>query len=597
MGIELKDDSLPAMTRRSLLLGGIGFLSLGALASRLYYLQFVHAEKYRTLAEGNRVKLQIIAPERGLILDYTGRPLAENRDNFRLFLDMEKNPDPRATLENLRQWIAVSDRRYQSVLDKLKRYSNKPLLVRDNLNWEEVVAIEHHTPDIPGAFIERGKRRHYPLAVETAHVLGYVGGVSEEEQKAARDFYRWPEAQLGKQGMERERELALRGRPGLRHLEVDVRGLAVKQLDERPSTPGKTLHSSLHFELQKFAYDLLMKNLSGAAIVMDIHSGEVHALASAPSFDSNVMSAGIAAEDWNALRESERFPLLNKATIGQYPPGSVFKMLVGLAALHAGKTTPHRHIHCSGSFWLGNHRFRCWKPGGHGSLNLHHAIAQSCDTHFYTLGKELGIEPIAEMCRRFGLGAPTGIDIPGEKGGLIPTPEWKLKSYGEPWQGGDTVNASIGQGYVLTTPLQLTVMAARMAGGFMVSPTLLKTEGDPPPRELLGLDPAHLEVVRGGMEAVVNKPYGTAYGARIKEPEMAFAGKTGTAQVRKITVQGQAQENLPWNQRHHALFAGYAPVINPRFAAGVLIEHGGGGASTAAPVCRDLLLKTQELLG
>jgi len=590
--------TLSQITRRSVLLGGIGLAGLTTLASRMYYLQFIRSEQFRTLAEGNRIKLIVTPPSRGLIHDRTHAPLAENRKNFRLFLEIDKNPDALKTLEKLKQWIEFPSAKYTTLYDtvRVRRYG-PPILLMEDLSWEQVVAVEHHAPQLPGAAIEVGQRRFYPLAEETAHVLGYVATISPEE-KAKSDYYRWPEPQIGKQGTEKSWEEPLRGKPGLLQMEVNVKGLSIRKLKEEPSIAGETIRSSLHHELQRYTYELLMQNISGAAIIMNVRNGEVLALASAPSFDSNVMAAGISSKDWNVLRDSEKKPLLNKATIGQYPPGSTFKMVTGLAALHHKGISPHRTIYCPGHFYLGNHRFNCWKPEGHGAMNLEHALAESCDTYFYTLGHEMGIDPISDIGRKLGLGAPTGIDLPVEKGGLMPSHEWKMKSYNQPWQKGDTVNAAIGQGYILTTPLQLALMTARLVNGGMAIKPRLTYSGEAvtsaPP---LDIDPEHLKAIITGMEAVANKPFGTAYWKRIMEPAFAMGGKTGTAQVRRITIRGQDQNRVPWKFRHHALFVGYAPIHDPRYAVSVVIEHGGGGSSTAAPVARDLLQKTQELMG
>lgn len=584
-----------SLTRRSLLLGGVSLLGLTTLGARLYYLQFIRAEKYRNLAEGNRIKLQILPPSRGVILDRTGLPLADNRKNYRLFLDLEKNPEPLTALNQLEKLVALDSEKMKKIRDRLKAFPfGAPLLLKEDLLWEEVVKVEHNAPIISGAFIDEGERRFYPLAEQAAHILGYVGAVNEAEKG---DFYRWSDPKIGKQGIEKSLEEEIRGKPGVKHIEVNVRGIAERELHIDPSISGKTIHSSLHLELQKFTYETLLAHESGAAVVMNVHNGEVLALASAPSFDSNVMSSGISTKEWNKLREDERNPLLNKATIGQYPPGSTFKMVTGLAGLNKGTLNPNRTVYCPGHFYLGNKRFNCWKPGGHGSVNLTHALAESCDTFFYTIGRDAGIDAIAETGRKLGLGVATNIGIPSEKGGIMPDGAWKQKSYQQPWQGGDTINAAIGQGYVLTTPLQLALMGARLVnGGRAVVPRLTKVEEGFPLAPLMGFDPEHIRAIVEGMDSVVNKPFGTAYGTRIQDPLLAFGGKTGTAQVRRITVRGQDQSKIPWLHRHHALFVGYAPISAPKYVVSVIVEHGGGGASVAAPVAKELLLKTQELL-
>lgn len=585
-----KDLEHPPISRRAVLLGALGLGGMGVLAGRLYYLQFIRTKQFANMAEGNRIKLQVIPPVRGKILDRNHKPLAENESVFRLFLDIDKNPNPKESLRKLQQWVELSDAELEKIEKKLKR-RNSTLLIKDNVTWESLVNIEHNIPQLPGVSIEQGEQRIYPLSEQAAHVIGYVGGISDKERK---NFYRWPEAKAGRQGLERSLEKRLRGEPGLSQLEVNVHGVALRKLDEQPSVKGEDLSISLHRELQDFTYKTLLQKESGSAVIMDAQNGELLAIASAPSFNSTIMSQGIGHKAWNELRESDRFPLLDKSIAGQYPPGSTFKMMTGLAGLEAGVITPQFRVHCPGYYRVGRQRFNCWRAGGHGSVNLHDALEQSCDTYFYTVGYETGIDKLAQMCRKFGLGTKTGIDIMGEKSGLIPDVDWKKKVRSQVWVPGDTVNASIGQGYVLTTPLQLATMTAALVnGGKLLRPRLLQEEK----LEDTGIDPAYLDAIRAGMSAVMNGRRGTARRSRINDPEFLMGGKTGTAQVRKITIHGQKQSALPWLQRHHALFVGYAPLENPRYVCAVVIEHGGGGSSAAAPVAHDLLLKTKELLG
>ncbi len=585
-----KDLEHPPISRRAVLLGALGLGGMGVLAGRLYYLQFIRTKQFAMLAEDNRVKLQITPPIRGKILDREGQALAENESVFRLFLDLDKNPNPRESLAKLQQWITLSDAEKEKI-EKLLKRRRSTVLIKENVPWNSVVTIEHNIPQLPGVSIEQGQQRIYPLAEQAAHVIGYVGGVKDEEKKT---YYRWAEAKAGRQGLERSMEERLRGEPGLRQLEVNVHGLALRKLNERPIVKGEDLKMSLHRELQAFTYNTLLQQESGAAVIMDARNGELLSIASAPSFNSTVMSQGIGRTAWNELRTSEKFPLLDKSITGQYPPGSTFKMMTGLAGLESGIATPHRRVYCPGHFRVGRQRFNCWRVGGHGQMDLRNALMQSCDTYFYTIAHEMGMEKLAEMCGRFGLGQKTGVDIPGEKGGLIPTADWKRTSYDQPWLPGDTVNASIGQGYVLTTPLQLASMTVALVnGGNLHRPRLLQEEKS----ERLGIDPAHLDLIRSGMDAVVNAKRGTARGSRIDDIDYLMGGKTGTAQVRKIKIRGQKQSELPWNQRHHALFVGYAPLENPRYVCAVVIEHGGGGSAVAAPVAKELLLKTRELLG
>jgi len=584
-----KTTEFPDLTRRAVILGAVGASGISLLAGRLYYLQFMRAERYRSLAEGNRVKLEIIAPIRGTILDRNGKALAENTNVFRLFIDLERYPKPLEIIEKLQQWVHFSESEIEAAkaLQAKRRYG-MVFLVKDRVPWDEVVKIEHHIIDLPGVQIEQGQQRLYPLAQQAAHCIGYVGAVNEAEKK---EFYRWPQAKLGRQGLEDALEPALRGEPGLRQIEVNARGLSLQKLEENPALRGKDMHITLNRDLQAFTYSRLLQEQSGAAVVMQADSGDVLALASAPSFDSTVMSQGINAQDWNALRESNRTPLMDKSIAGQYPPGSTFKMITALAGLEARLTTPQKRLYCPGHFYLGRKRFNCWRVGGHGHMNLTDALEQSCDTYFYKLAEQMGMENIAQMSRRFGLGQLTGLDIPGEKSGLIPDRDWKYRSYQQSWQGGVTINASIGQGYVLTTPLQLARMTAALVnGGKLVRPRLMQPALSQP----IAIEPEWLEVVRRGMAGVVNNPRGTARGSRIDDPAFLMAGKTGTAQVRRITIRGQDQSEVPWHHRHHALFVGYAPAEEPRYVVAVVVEHGGGGSRVAAPIARDLLLKTQQ---
>lgn len=588
---RIKEIERQSFTRRAVLIGAVGFAGMAALTSRLYYLQFVRAEKYRILAEDNRIRLQIIAPSRGKILDRNGEILAENESVFRLFIDRERYPDLDATLDTLKQWITFSERDEARLKRRLARRGyERSTLLKDDLPWEEVVRIEYHLPDLPGIRIEQGQQRLYPLSEQAAHMLGYIAPVTKEQQK---EFYRWSEAKAGKQGLEIALEDRLCGRPGLRQLEVNSRGLVLRKVEETPSQAGEDVTTTIHRELQAYTYNKLLEKLSGAAVVMDANDGSLLALASAPSFDSTQMSQGIDQKNWDALRLSDKSPLLDKSIAGMYPPGSTFKMMTGLAGLEHGYITPAQKVHCPGHYFVGSQRFNCWKEHGHGWMNLESAIAQSCDTYFYHIAHQMPMEKLARTCQKFGIGQKTGIDIPGEKDALLPDEQWKYRQLGERWQTGDTVNASIGQGYVLMTPLQLAVMTASLVnGGKRIRPRLHQ----PSEMEAIDVQAEHLALLKQSMNNVVNGTRGTARGSAIYLPDYKMGGKTGTAQVRKITERGQNQDEVPWKFRHHALFVGYAPIDVPRYVCAVVIEHGGGGSSAAAPVARDLLLKTREMM-
>lgn len=587
-----------SLTRRSFIFGGLQLAALTGLAGRLYYLQFVKAENLSIQAENNRVKLQLVPPPRGSILDKQGSVLAENKRNYQLFFDASavNKQQIEALLTKVKELAGLDDAVQKEVMDTLKkRRIPPPFLLKEHMDWDTVAKLKLHSLQLPGTYIHTGQQRHYPLGEDTAHLIGYMGRVSEKDLENKSDpLLRLPDFKIGKNGVEYMYNPQLIGEPGMRQLEVDVNGLVVRELANNPSQPGDQLSLTIDARLQQFTAEKLAGE-SASVVVMDIRNGDVLAMVSVPGFNPDIFSSKIPTDYWKSLQENERNPLLNKAVQGQYPPGSTFKMIVGLAALAAGKTTPTQRVHCPGHFYLGNHRFNCWKPGGHGSVDLKQAIAVSCDTYFYTMAQRIGIEAIGEMAKKFGFGDDHALGFPGEKSGLVPSPEWKMQTYKQRWQTGDTVNVGIGQGYILATPLQLCTMTARLASGdFNVVPRLTATEPLPEFKPL-DVNYDHIAVVREGMEMAVNSWMGTAYGKRITEENMQMAGKTGTSQVKKITERGMDQNKLPWKHRHHAFFVGYAPIQNPRYAVCVAVEHGGGGSSAAAPVARDVLEFAQRL--
>jgi penicillin-binding protein 2 len=584
-------------TRRAMILGGVQVAAFSALASRLFYLQFIRAEEYQTLSESNRVKLQLIAPERGLILDRMGIPMARNEKNYRLFLDMSSITQKQLvqSMEKLNSLLPFPEKKWKQLQKFKVSTASMPELLRDHLTWEEVSLIELNLLSLPGVFVDTGQVRFYPYGEKFSHLIGYMGAVAEDEMEGDnQSLFRLPDFKIGKNGIEKMLEEDLRGVAGIRQLEVNVHGVPVREISKKESTSGKNIRLTIDSTLQEFTADLLQGE-SASVVVMEVDTGNVLTLVSIPAYDPNSFSKGIGTEEWKKLNADKKAPLMNKSIAGQYPPGSTFKMLVGLAALEAGIIKPWSSVFCPGHFTLGNHTFNCWKEGGHGTVHFHEAVEQSCDTFFYTVANQMGIEKYAAMARRFGLGQRYDIGLMGEKSGLIPDPEWKMKSYKQRWTGGDTINCSIGQGYVLSTPLQLAVMTCRMAGGRKVMPRLWVQEGKEQPQfEAMDLTEELLQLNREAMAAVVNSQSGTAYGKRIAEPQFAFAGKTGTSQVRKILQRGMKQELLPWEHRHHALFIGFAPLDKPKYAVSVLVEHGGGGSSAAAPIAKEVLLKVQQ---
>ena len=404
-----------------------------------------------------------------------------------------------------------------------------------------------------------------------------------------------PGFKIGKSGIEKYLEKALRGESGNLKLEVNAYGRIMKEIERVDGIPGKDVQLTIDSRLQQKAFELFGEE-SGAAVLLDVHTGEILAFVSAPSFDPNMMTQGLSTEDWNALLHNERNPLTDKAISGQYSPGSTFKMIVALAALEAGVIKPETRTYCAGKMFLGNHAFHCWKKEGHGHLNVVEALQHSCDIFFYETAQKLGIEKIADMARRFGLGSKINIGLENEKAGLIPDKEWKLRRFGEPWQQGESLISGIGQGYILTTPLQLATMTARLVnGGYEIKPTFLKvSDGEKSKIKKIDVSPANLELIKEGMYAVVNKPGGTAWRSQFDYHGQRMGGKTGTTQVRRITMKERREgikkeSELPWRLRNHALFVGYAPHDNPKYAVAVLVEHGGGGSSVAAPLAGKIL--------
>ena len=582
------------LSRRAFVLGGMQCSIAALLVGRLFQLQTVKADAYKTLAEDNRINLQLIVPERGLILDRFGVPIAENRTNYQLMMDRSVLKNKETLIKRL-QPLLQKDYPLAEMLEKQIRRTphNQNILLKENMNWDEVSAIEFNAPDLAGISVDTGTVRYYPLASYASHLIGYVGTPSPQEAEGNR-FLNMPGVKIGKSGLEKREEAHLCGTAGLRHMEVNALGQYLKEVDRRESIKGEDLHSTIIAELQEYIA-LRLGTESGSVVVMDITNGDVLALCSVPAFDPNRFSKGISQVYWDELMKDKKTPLLNKSIGGQYPPGSTFKMIVGLKGLEEGIISPQSSIYCPGYFNLGNHRFRCWKPGGHGRMNYQSAIAQSCDTFFYTVGRKLGIDKIAVICHEFGLGEVFDLGLIGEKRGIVPTEAWKRASYNQPWQAGDTVNVSIGQGYVLATPLQLAVMAARLASGKKVMPRLIVNEKKPHFDEL-SVSKESLAVAQQGMIDVMNHPTGTARPAQIPVAVFEMAGKTGTSQVRKIIVSGVDQSRVPWKFRHHALFVAFAPYQQPRYAACIMIEHGGGGASTAAPIARDIMLRVQQIM-
>jgi penicillin-binding protein 2 len=601
-----KDSSrFKSFSRRVAFLGGGKVLLLSLLAGRMYQLQVIESDKYKTLADENRINLRLLPPPRGTIVDRYGRALAVNQENYRVTLVAEQVNDINTMLDTLSGIISLEDYERHRILREVRRRRGfVPVTVRENLDWRDVSRIEVNAPDLPGLSIEVGQSRQYPFAEDFAHVLGYVSAVSEKEVTGD-PLLELPGFKVGKNGVERVFDLNLRGKAGNTQVEVNAVGRVIRELSRQEGQPGVDLRLTIDRDLQKLAADRLKEEKSASAVILDVHNGDVLALSSVPGFDPNEFVTGLSSKTWRRLINDPYAPLTNKAISGLYAPGSTFKMVVALAALEARIVAPDHRVFCRGHTQLGNARFHCWKRHGHGWQDMYDAHQNSCDVFFYDIAKRIGIDRIAAMATRFGLGTKTGIELPSEKGGVIPTRAWKKALIGTAWQQGETLISGIGQGFILTTPLQLAVMTARIAnGGKAVLPRLIRAaevdgKEEEPVFKDLGISKRSLDVVREGMLRVTNVQQGTAYRARISEEGMEMSGKTGTAQVRRISKAERdtwvlKNHERPWRERDHALFVGYAPSDNPRYAVSVIVEHGGGGSKVAAPIARDLLLATQR---
>ncbi len=586
---------------RSLILGGVELFLLFLLVFRLYYLQVYQADKYATLADENRISTRLLVPPRGIIYDRHQQMLAGNRQNFQALMVAEQTTNVDDTLAAFQKIMPLSAEEEKRIRKDLKKNrSFVPVKIKDNLSWEEATQILLNAPDLPGIIIDEGLSRYYPYGDMFAHVVGYVSAVSEGD---IRDdpLLEVPGFKIGKSGIEKLYDQDLRGKAGNQKLEVNAVGRIMKEIEREDGIAGKSVELSLDVRLQRKAYELL-GNESGAIVLMNVKTGELLAFASAPAFDPNMFTNGLSSEEWNVLQNNEKNPLLNKAVSGLYSPGSTFKMVVALAALESGIIDRQSRSFCAGKMVLGNHTFHCWKDIGHGYLDVVQALQHSCDIFFYETAQKLGINRIAEMARRFGLGVRTNIGIENEKSGLIPNTEWKLKRFGEPWQQGESIISGIGQGYILVTPVQLATMTARIAnGGYEVYPTFRKmTDGRALNLKSLNVSPQHVETVRQGMYDVVNASGGTAVMSGFSFKGQKMAGKTGTTQVRRISMKERQsgvleQDELPWKYRNHAVFVGYAPYENPKYAVAVLVEHGGSGSSVAAPIGGKILKYALEL--
>jgi len=575
------------ITRRSfMLLGGkLGMLSL--LSLRMIYMQIVDGAKYTTLSDKNRINVLMLPPARGKIMDLKGKIIADNHSAFRVMLNKTENPkythvvDTLCDIFNLGKQERVS---IHKIAKKILKKSPGPLM--DNLSWEQVSIVEENISSLPGVYIDIGQYRCYQYSYNLSHPIGYISTITEQDKKEL-ELENIGDFAVGKSGIEKFYQEQLQGNFGMKEVEVNAYGAVVREISSQPSICGNDITLNIDTELQNAAMEILPQKGS-SAIVLDILDGRVLTLASAPGFDSNQFIRGLSYDYWNEIMQDPHKPLLNKAVQNNYPPGSIFKMIVVLAALESGMNPDHR-ILCTGGSALGDTHFKCWYKPGHGNLDLHGALEHSCNTYMYHIGKTIGATKIAEVARKFGFGAPTGIDLATESAGFIPDPLWKKAQFKQEWRLADSLNTAIGQGFVLATPLQMARFCAAIGNnGKLVSPRIVG-KATPNP---IDINQDHIKFIQSGMYNVMNSPSGTAYNHRIIQQDWKIAGKTGTAQVRsKVGNIDLSSSTVPWENRNHALFVSYGPISYPRFATAVVVDHGGGGSSTAAPIAKNIMLE------
>jgi penicillin-binding protein 2 len=589
-------------TRRALLVGGAQIAALGALGAKLYQVQVVDGARYALLAETNRISARLIAPPRGRILDRFGTVLGGNKLNWRALLIAEQATDPGTTLDNFSAIVplgAYERARIDREVHRHRRFI--PIMLREFLTWEDMARIEVNAPDLPGVLVDVGTTRLYPFGEALAHVVGYVAPPNEGDM-GADPMLALPGIRIGRAAVEKYHDLALRGRAGAVQLEVNAVGRVIRELDRQEGTAGAEINLTLDSELQRMVLARLGDD-SASAVVMDCRNGEVLAMATNPSFDPSLFNSGVSQAQWVEWTRNRRAPLINKAVAGVYAPGSTFKMVVAMAGLEARVLSPGDRINCPGYLDLGDTRFHCWSKYGHGSLDLRGGLKNSCDVFFYEVARRTGMDRMAAMAKRFGMGVKLDIELPEARTGLVPTREWRI-AQGHPWNIGDTIVHGIGQGFLQITPLALATMVSRVATGRAVQPHLTRTmsgtlepSADPAYWPSMGLPERELHMVREGMFAVVNEPGGTAPLARLPLPGVQLAGKTGSAQVRRVSRELREHgnfnsKNLPWEFRPHALFVAYAPFDAPRYAVALVVEHGNAGADIAAPLARDIMVDT-----
>lgn len=581
----------------------VGYIAIGIviiflfLFLRAWSLQILKGSYYKEQSKNNRVRVAYIQSPRGLIFDRHGELLVNNVPSFNLYVVLEDVPDRQALIDRLENLIEIDradlERRINT---RNKRQAYVPVKIKEGLSLKEVTLIESHRVDLAGIKMEAEPQRNYPHGTLAAHLLGYVGEISPAQLQRPENADIFPGTPVGQSGVEKSYETHIRGQVGEKEIEVDAMGHEMKTLRTVLPIRGNDVYITIDLRIQQVAEEALGAN-PGSIVAVDPRNGEILAMVSHPAFDPNQLSRSLSPDDWQALSQNPDHPLTNRSTQGQYPPASTFKLVMAAAALETKEVTVDDEITCFGGFRFGRRVYKDWKIGGHGPMNLHDALVQSCDVYFYTVGRQIGIERLADYAFRFGLGQPTGIELASEKGGLIPTPQWKARVKGEPWFPGETISASIGQGFITVTPLQMAHLAAAVSqSGLRYRPYLIKAIRERSTGRLFEFPPVEIRpvdlqeetftVIREALEGVVTERHGTGRAARSRQ--VPIAGKTGTAQV-VGSKPGVKTSDLPRKLQDHAWFIAYAPVDLPRIAVAVLVENGGHGGEAAAPLARRVI--------
>ena len=597
------------ITRRMFVLSAAKIAVFIAIISRLFYLQISENIKYRSLSDRNRLREWKIAPQRGIIEDFFGKKIADNTQVFQLHMMPEDVPNFEELFFKLSKLINFNESHRINLTKRLKKRKPwQPIIISDNLTWSEFSKINLFLHEIQGIKPVVGVARKYLEDGSSSHLIGYVSDVSVKDLKNSKMLREINVTGLktGKNGLEKSLNEQIIGKPGFQRFEVNAYGKRIKELTSVKGTVGKNFRTTLDQEVQKLAGELL-KGKSGSICVMDIYTGGLVAMVSSPTFDANKFVHGIASKDWQDLLNDEKKPLINKSIAGLYPPGSTIKPLVALSALENDVISPNTTTECRGAIELYGHKYHCWKEKGHGFMRLREAIKQSCDIYFYEVARRLGVDRLAITANKFGLGNRVFDILNEEQTGLVPSTKWKIKNIGKGWVLGETLLAGIGQGYFQVTPIQLCLMSAQLAnGGHKIEPKIIYNEQALQPNQddlserfkKLYRNQENIKFVLDAQFGATNEPMGTSYGSRHVKSEYIFAGKTGTSQIRTITAEERElklkQKDLPYKRRDHALFTAFAPYKNPQYAVSIVIEHGGTGSSTAAPIAKKIIKKVLD---